>query len=199
MSSESATKLESQIGQKIEALLQLQSEIKALKQQWSAAAAAPVAEDYQFGSDAGPVRLSELFGDHDDLVIVHNMGQGCTYCTLWADGLVGLHPHLESRAAFALSSPDEPATQRAFADGRAWPYRMISVAENQFAQDMGFADSEGNYHPGYSTFRRQADGSIHRVSKDYFGPGDSYCGVWHIFDNLFEGAGDWHPQYTYDQ
>lgn len=197
MSNDEAKTLESQIGQKVEALLQLQSEIGELKKQWSAIAAAPVPEDYAFASGAGAVRLSELFGEHDDLVVVHNMGKGCTYCTLWADGLVGLHPHLESRTAFVVSSPDDPATQRAFADGRGWPFRMISVGENRFAQDMGFADSEGNYHPGYSTFRRQPDGSILRVSKDYFGPGDSYCGVWHFFGNLFEGSGEWHPQYSY--
>ena len=46
-------------------------------------------EDVVFESEVGPVRLSELFGEHDDLVIIHNMGASCRYCTLWADGFSG--------------------------------------------------------------------------------------------------------------
>jgi hypothetical protein len=41
----------------------------------------PVA-DYPFQDAGGPVRLADLFGDHDGLLDAHNMGSGCTYCTL---------------------------------------------------------------------------------------------------------------------
>src|SRR5262249_52114129 len=40
-------------------------------------------EDYELASTAGPVRLSELFGDKDYLFVIHNMGASCPYCTLW--------------------------------------------------------------------------------------------------------------------
>jgi predicted dithiol-disulfide oxidoreductase (DUF899 family) len=44
-------------------------------------------KDYTFQrADGGSVRLSELFGDKADLFVIHNMGQSCPYCTLWADG-----------------------------------------------------------------------------------------------------------------
>jgi len=66
-----------------------------------------VVDDYTFQS--GPdstIKLSELFGERDDLIVIQNMGQGCKYCTLWADGFSGLISHLENRAALALVSPD---------------------------------------------------------------------------------------------
>ena len=52
--------------------------------------------------------LSDLFGDHDELIFIHNMGKRCPYCTLWADGFNSLLHHLENRAAFVVASPDDP-------------------------------------------------------------------------------------------
>ncbi len=192
-----AAELEARLGKKFEALFHLQGEIRELKQQWAMAAAATV-EDYRFQTSAGERRLSDLFGDKDDLIVVHNMGKQCSYCTLWADGFVGLLPHILDRTAFVLSSPDSPAVQDAFASSRGWPYQMLSTEGSSFAKDMGYADEEGRVMPGYSTFRRRADGSILRVNKDYFGPGDSYCGVWPFFENLADGADGWQPKFTYD-
>ena len=31
-------------------------------------------QDYELANNAGAVRLSELFGDHEDLILIHNMG-----------------------------------------------------------------------------------------------------------------------------
>ena len=47
-------------------------------------------DDYELSGPAGKVRLSELFGDKNDLIVVHNMGKSCPYCTLWADGFNGV-------------------------------------------------------------------------------------------------------------
>jgi predicted dithiol-disulfide oxidoreductase (DUF899 family) len=156
-------------------------------------------DDYVFASSEGEVRLSELFGDHNDLIVIHNMGQGCPYCTLWADGFIGLAHHIESRAAFVVSSPDDPATQSEFAAGRGWPFRMVSVANTGFTRDMGFLDEDGDYWPGYSTFRRTSDGTLLRVGKDFFGPGDDYCGVWPMFGLLHGGPGEWYPRFSYGE
>src|SRR5215831_3379847 len=52
-------------------------------------------KDYTFRrAGGGSVRLSELFGDKTDLFVIHNMGQSCPYCTLWADGFNGAYAHL---------------------------------------------------------------------------------------------------------
>lgn len=53
------------------------------------------------------------------------------------------------------------------------------------------------YQPGVSVFRRNEDGGITRVAKDHFGPGDFYCGVWHLFDLLADGPAGWNPQFEY--
>ena len=146
------------------------------------------------------VKLSELFGEKSDLIVVHNMGRHCTYCTLWADGFNGLHHHLSNRAAFVVVSPDAPEVQKAFATGRGWKFRMLSGHESDFIRDMGFIDKEDDsYWPGVSTFRRLPDGTIQRVGADVFGPGDPYNSVWHFFDLLDGGTKGWQPQYSYDR
>src|SRR5262245_145337 len=68
--------------------------------------------DYELVTPQGPVRLSSLFGGKRDLIVIHNMGVSCAYCTLWADGYNGVYHHLVERAAFVLSSPDPPDVQR---------------------------------------------------------------------------------------
>jgi len=161
-----------------------------------------VVNDVEFAAvDGKSIKLSELFGNKTDLIFVHNMGRSCTYCTLWADGLNGVAQHLRNRAAFVVGSPDSPEIQREFAGSRGWDFPMVSVAVNNFTKEMGFAiEREGKtfYLPGYSTFSKSADGTMTRVGKDFFGPGDMYAGIWHIFENLEDGAGNWQPRYRYD-
>ena len=57
-----AATLEAKLGQKLEAMFGLQSEISELKKQWAAASVATV-EDYNFQTTEGERKLSELFGD----------------------------------------------------------------------------------------------------------------------------------------
>jgi predicted dithiol-disulfide oxidoreductase (DUF899 family) len=178
-----------------EELLALRQRMLAIKRRLVAADPVPL-PDYRFQTADGTVGLAELFGDKQDLLVIHNMGRGCSYCTLWADGFQGLLPHLEDRAAVVLSSPDLPEVQRDFAASRGWGYRMVSVADSPFAQDLGFKEEDG-YWPGVSAFRRQPDGSIVRVAADYFGPGDVYCGAWHLYDLLADGADGWQPRFAY--
>ena len=152
-------------------------------------------EDYVFETPHGNVRLSELFGDKDTLFVIHNMGQACPYCTLWADGFNGVSAHLEDRAAFVLSSPDNPAKQQAFKESRGWRFRMVSHQGTNFATDMGYKGDEG-WMPGVSVFKMR-EGKIVRVSATSFGPGDDFCAVWHLFALIPEGADGWQPKYKY--
>jgi predicted dithiol-disulfide oxidoreductase (DUF899 family) len=152
--------------------------------------------DYEFAASAGPVRLSALFGGKDDLVVIHNMGASCPYCTLWADGYNGIYRHLADRAAFVVASPDRPDAQRKFAESRGWKFPMVSHRGTSFAADMGYRSAEGGWLPGLSVFRR--DGTrILRVSDTGCSPGDDFCALWHILDLLPEGAGDWAPRFKY--
>ncbi len=150
--------------------------------------------DYRLTSSAGePVSLGALFGAKQDMFLVHNMGTSCNYCSLWADGFVGLLPHLERRAAFVVVSPDSPERQRAIAEARGWPFRMVSAAGTSLFDDLGFVDGIGDPMPGVSTLRRREDGAIERVQRAEFGPGDQFCAAWHLLDLLDGGRGDWEP------
>jgi predicted dithiol-disulfide oxidoreductase (DUF899 family) len=152
-------------------------------------------EDYALATVLGPVRLSQLFGDKDTLFVIHNMGAGCRYCTLWADGFNGVLPHLENRAAFVVCSPDAPEQQEKFKSSRNWRFRMVSHQGSPFAEDMGYKGETG-WLPGVSVFRKR-NGRLVRVSDTRLGPGDDFCVVWHLFDLMPEGPAGWQPQYKY--
>ena len=152
-------------------------------------------KDYEFSNTTGKRRLSELFGTHDTLLVIHNMGANCSHCTLWADGFNGVYDHLRARAAFAVISPDAPDKQRQFAESRGWRFPMVSNQGTSFAGDMGYS-REGHVMPGVSVFRRDGD-KILRVSDTSFSPGDDFCTVWHFFDLIPEGAAGWKPKYKY--
>jgi predicted dithiol-disulfide oxidoreductase (DUF899 family) len=175
----------------------LERRIEELKAQRSAAlrrrGREPVLDHEVRVGDAAR-RLSDLFGDHDDLLLVHNMGRSCAYCTLWADGFVGLLPHLERRAGFALLTPDPPEVQRAFATSRGWPFVMASDPSREVARALGFATEAGASLPGVSALRRLPDGSLVRAGRAEFGPGDDFCAVWPLFDLLEGGAAGWEPR-----
>jgi predicted dithiol-disulfide oxidoreductase (DUF899 family) len=150
-------------------------------------------EDANFVSPNGQVRLSELFGDKNDLLLIHNMGQSCNYCTLWADGLNGMRKHLEERAALVLVSPDPIADQQHIASKRGWTLRMVRDQDRHFTSTMGFYSDADGYWPGVSAFRKHPDGSIERVSHTNYGPGDDFCLVWPMFDLLADGPDGWEP------
>ena len=147
--------------------------------------------------DGHPVSLASLFGTKDDLIIIHNMGKSCPYCTLWADGLTGFKKHLENRAGFALVSHDRPSVLREFAAGRGWNYKYLSNDGGPFSKAMGMQNDDGSPLPGISTFHRDANGAVKRVSHAYFGPGDDFCSIWHMFDMLKDGPKGWGPNYSY--
>ena len=153
-------------------------------------------DDYVFDGADGKVRLSELFADKQDLFVVHNMGRSCPYCTLWADGMNGVYDHLADRAAFVVSTPDTPAAQRRFSESRGWRFPMVSHKGTRFADKMGYGSEGEGWMPGISVFQRR-NGKIVRVSDTAFGPGDDFAAIWHVFDLLPGGAGDWSPQYKY--
>lgn len=163
--------------------------------------AQPIEKHYKlFDWENLPVALKDLFGDKDDLILVHNMGKRCVYCTLWADGINGFHKHIESRASFAVVTPDPTEVQKEFATSRGWTFKMLSDKDHTFSIDMGFGKiKDGKYYalPGYSTFHREKDGTVKRYGYDEFGPGDLYAPIWHMFELLPEGAEGWEPQYSY--
>jgi predicted dithiol-disulfide oxidoreductase (DUF899 family) len=144
-------------------------------------------QDYTLKDTSGnEVRLSEMFGDKENLILVHNMGKSCSYCTLWADGFSGVAYFIEKKASFVLVSPDAPEVQKEFAESRGWKFRTYSGAGSTFISDMGYYTEKDGYWPGVSVFHKDKEGKIRRIAKDDFGPGDFYSSPWHFFDLLPE-------------
>lgn len=155
-------------------------------------------EDFEFEEWNGPIRLSELFGEKKDLILIHNMGAACRYCTLWADGLNGILDHLSSRASVALVTPDEIDEAMKFAESRHWHFHMVSDTARTFTERMGYWNVEGKSAlPGISAFRLEEDGRIVRTGTASFGEFDDFCAAWHIFALLKDGSAGWEPQYRY--
>jgi predicted dithiol-disulfide oxidoreductase (DUF899 family) len=172
----------------------LQGEMRALQ----AKVEPEVVQDYVLDGWDGPVRLSELFGDKHDLILIHNMGKGCSSCTMWADGFNGVYDHLASRAAFVVASPNPVEVQKTFAESRGWRFPMVSCGASSFARDLGHpVDGAMNSQiPGVSIFRRDGD-RIVRVSDAEIGPGDGLCVVYSLFDLIPGSSLDWEPKYKY--
>lgn len=158
----------------------------------------PVAvKNYALKDQTGDVTLLDLFGDKEKLFAIHNMGQGCRYCTLWADGLNGFLPHLEDSLSVVLLSKDAPELQRRFANSRGWRFRLASHGGGEYLKEQTVIPDGGNM-PGIVCYQRKGD-QIFRKNSSVFGPGDLFCSQWHILSLAGIGMEDWTPQYNYWQ
>ncbi len=153
--------------------------------------------NYDFETLNGSTTLLDLFGKQNKLLLIHNMGQGCRYCTLWADGLNGFVPHLESTMALALVSKDAPDVQRRFANSRGWRFNMASHGGGEYIQEQTVMEGSDNM-PGAVVYERKGD-AIYRKNSCIFGPGDLYCPMWILLGMAGLGENDWTPQFKYWQ
>ena len=150
-------------------------------------------ENYAFETIDGSVSLLDLFAGRDKLLAIHNMGQGCRYCTLWADGINPFIPHLESAMAVVLLSKDPPEVQRRFANSRQWRYRMASHGGGKYISEQTVMEGVDNM-PGVVLYQRDGD-QILRKNASVFGPGDMYCSMWSLLA-LAGLSNEWTPQYN---
>lgn len=147
-------------------------------------------ENYELVSSNGKkVSLLDLFDNRDEMIVIHNMGKSCSYCTMWADGFNGIYHQLIGKASFVVSSPDAPEVQADFAAERKWQFPMVSVKESTFTKDLGFQKGS-SFHPAVSTFRKDEQGNIYLHAQAQLGPGDEYCVTWSLLDLLPTGAND---------
>ena len=184
MSNDRITEIERQIGALTTELVALRkvSDVESIR-------------NYAFRTDAGETTLLDLFGDHDKLLAIHNMGQACRYCTLWADGFNGLLPHLESAFSVVLVSKDPPDVQRTFANSRGWRFRLASHGGGDYIREQGVYGEAENY-PGAVVYER--DGSaILRRNACVFGPGDIYCALWGLLGLAGLDEETFTPQFNY--
>ena len=184
-------------------LLELQKEIRMKQQELiQLRKQLPLEEisNYSFTNKDGVIiYLMDLFQESDELLVIHNMGKRCVYCTMWADGLRGYSEIISDRMPWVLTSPDDYSVLKEFSERRGWNFNCLSFKGTSFARDLGFEyEKEGRtfYQPGVSALIKKGD-KIYRAGKDNFGPGDEYNPAWHFFDLFPKGANGWQPKYTY--
>ncbi len=172
-----------------------------------------VPEDFTFiGADGRQTTLSEMFGEHDTLVIYSYMfgsdrDSPCPMCTSWMASLSNKVADVQQRVALAF-------TARAPID------RLVAAAKERGWTDMPvFSDPSGNYtrayvnaedndDAGYNVFTRR-DGVVRHFWAEEIGmnmndPGQDARGaiewdaLWNLLDTTPGGRGtDWYPSLTY--
>lgn len=154
-------------------------------------------KNYRFQDLNGEITLLDLFSDKEKLFAIHNMGQGCRYCTLWADGVNSFLPHLEDKFSVVLLSKDSPEIQRKFANSRSWRFRMASHGGGEYIKQQSVIEN-GSNEPGIVVYERKGD-KIFKKNSSVYGPGDLFCSAWHFLSLAGEDDETWTPQYTYWQ
>ena len=181
-----------------------------------------VPEDYAFdevvkGDDdrARKVRLSELFADGKDTLIVYSFMYGpqmlepCVSCTSILDGLNGEAPHVVQRVNLAVVAKSPIARIMEFANTRGWlNLRLLSSADSTYNGDYHAESPEGDQWPALNVFVRR-EGAIHHFYNTEllyapFDPGqdgrhvDSIWALWNLFDLTPDGRGEkWNPRLSY--
>lgn len=152
--------------------------------------------NYEFNTLEGTTNLTDLFAGKDKLLVIHNMGQGCRYCTLWADGINPFVEHLETAMSVVLVSKDDPHTQRRFANSRNWRMRMASHGGGSYMTEQSVGDEKKLNYPGVSLYELK-DGEILLKNRTSFGPYDQFSSIWNFLSLAGENANSWAPQYDY--
>ena len=143
-------------------------------------------EDYVFeriGANEMPekVRLSELFGPHDTLILYSFMygpdrEKPCPGCTHMLDSIEGGARHVGQRASLWIVAKSPIARLTAWAQGRGWDHmRFLSTAGNSYDADYfgdtskfpaamrashAVPDGEDWDETIFNVFRRESDGTI---------------------------------------
>jgi len=178
-----------------------------------------VQEDYVFqemvGDSVRDVRLSELFEDGKDTLILYSymygpqMAQPCTSCTSILDGLDGEAPHVVQRVSLAAvaKSPIERIVK--FARERGWRHlRLLSSAHSTYNRDYHGETAKGDQIPALNVFVRRGGRVYHSYNTELLyapeEPGqngrhvDLIWPLWNLFDLTPEGRGEtWYPRLSY--
>ncbi|HWB76937.1 MAG TPA: DUF899 family protein [Nannocystaceae bacterium] len=174
-----------------------------------------VPQDYEFDADGGAkVKLSELFGDHDTLVLYNFMygpkaAEPCPMCSSFLDGLEGNAQQIEQRTALAVVARSPIARIREFADRRGWQrLKLYSSASNDFNLDYFGEDEDGEQRTMLHVFTRSGGHVRHFWSTELgFVPSetgqnerhiDTMWPLWNVLDTTPEGRGEsWFPKLWY--
>ena len=178
-------------------IVKIQKQIFELKQELGKLHASnplSTVKDYVFTTLNGELALSDMFAGKETLMLIHNMGTSCDYCSLWADGFNGFLPHLSSIFSVYLVSKNTPKEQEAFKHARGWDFDMASHDGGDYIKEQTVLAGEDNM-PGV-VFYQMNDGKPQRKNSAIFGPGDDYCSMWSLLSLAGVSEKDWTPKST---
>jgi predicted dithiol-disulfide oxidoreductase (DUF899 family) len=178
-----------------------------------------VPEDYLFeevapGGGARRVKLSELFGDKDTLIVYGfmygpAMKNACPSCSSIIDALDQESKHISQRTSLVAVAKSPAERVERLRRERGWSgIRFLSSANNSFNRDYLTEDENGNQRPILNVFVRK-NGTIHHfyATELAFVPAekgqhprhvDMIWPLWNALDYTPEGRGtDWQPKLDY--
>jgi predicted dithiol-disulfide oxidoreductase (DUF899 family) len=181
-----------------------------------------VPRDYELTGAGGPVRLSELFGSGDSLVIYHMMfprdpgddrpgamDGPCPSCVGLLDQLEGMAEAYGQNGSFVVVAKAPIEQVLAFAAERGWTaLRFVSSAGTTFNRDYHAESDTGAQRPLLNVFQRRGGVIRHFWGSELFyedtdpGQDPRHVGplepLWNMFDFTPEGRPDWDEQLEYD-
>lgn len=168
-----------------------------------------VPEDYIFeriGPDGSPepVRMSELFEDGKDSLIVYSFMFGaerdhaCEGCTGLLDGLDDVSAEVNRRTNFVVVAGSPIERIAAYARERGWTHhKLLSSAGTTYNRDYFGANPDGGEQPILNVFHRDGDVIRHFWASEIVyavpEPGqdhranDPFDAYWSFFDIIPEG------------
>ncbi len=173
-----------------------------------------VREDYVFEGTDGPVKLSELFGKHDTLVLYNfmygpRMKEACPMCTSMLDSLDGAAEHLGQNVGLAVIAKSPIERIQDFARERGWDHLpLVSSADNSYNRDYQGETVDGDQMPMLNVFTRRNGKIYHFWSSEMLFPPpgrgqnhrhvDMIWPLWNVLDLVPAGRGsDWYPRLRY--
>jgi predicted dithiol-disulfide oxidoreductase (DUF899 family) len=173
-----------------------------------------LSQDFELVSEAGPVRLSSLFGDKDTLM-VYSLMYGpqrkapCPMCTSFLSGWNGVAGNLRERVALAVTGRSPIERLLEYKKQRGFTYLpFFSDASGEYTRT--YVSPEDDDVPGLSVFTLR-NGTIHHfysgeMSMDMADPGQDPRGgpdldpLWLMLDLTPEGRGTtWYPKLDYSR
>jgi predicted dithiol-disulfide oxidoreductase (DUF899 family) len=171
-----------------------------------------VTGDYRFEGEQGPVRLEELFGDKQTLIVYSYMfgparERPCPMCTSLMCSWEKKVADIEQRVAFAMLARSPIDRLVAAKHARGWmKLKVYSDNDAHFTRD--YVSREDADVPAYNVFTKR-DGAIRHFWSSEMGsemadPGQDPRGapdmdpLWTLLDTTPEGRGtDWYPKLEY--
>lgn len=167
--------------------------------------------DYKFDGAQGTVYLSELFGEHETLIVYSYMfdetSAPCPMCSAFLDSIKGQLPHVNRRAAFAVVARSSMPRIAQLVKSRGWQdLPWVSSANNTYSVDYLSEMPDGSQAPVCNVFVRRKEGIYHFWHCEAFFASDQthprhldmIWPLWHILDLTPQGRGDFMPLLTDD-